>query len=263
MADRPEFQEKQYAFAAHIRDPQNVPAPDGIEDRRMSIYRELFFNNLRSLLANMFPVLKKLHTTDKWNAFIRQFMKRHRAETPYFLQLPQEFLAFLQDEYEATKDDFPFLAELAHYEYIELALSISEEVSDLTGIDPDGDLLAGIPVKSELAWIYAYTYPVHRISVDYLPDAPADQPVYLSVYRRNDDSVGFLELNPITAQLLNAVAANDSGLSGETVLKNLAKEINYPDVDALVQHGKTALEEMRQLEILVGTKVPTQGDNNG
>ena len=257
MAERPEFQEKQYAFAAHIRDPRNVPAPDGVEDRRMSIYRELFFNNLKSLLANMFPVLKKLHSTDKWNVFIRQFMKRHRAETPYFLQLPQEFLAFLQNEYELTADDFPFLVELAHYEYIELALSIAEEQNDLTGIDPDGDLLAGTPVKSDLAWVYAYTYPVHRINADYLPSAPAEQPVYLAVYRREDDSVGFLELNPITAQLLNAVAENNGGLTGEALLRQLATEINYPDVDALVQHGKAALEEMRQLEILVGTRIPT------
>ena len=263
MAERPEFQQKQYAFAAHIRDPRNVPAPGGIEDRRMSIYRELFFNNLRSLLANMFPVLKKLHSKDKWNGFIRQFMQRHRAETPYFLQLPQEFLAFLQNEYELTDEDFSFLVELAHYEYIELALSISEEENDLSNVDPDGDLLAGVPVKSELAWVYAYTYPVHRISADFQPDEPAEQPVYLVVYRRADDSVGFLELNPMTAQLLEAVAQNEDKLSGQALLEGLAKQINYPDVDALVQHGKTAFEEMRQLEILVGATAPGQGENNG
>ena len=71
MAERPKFQEKQYAFAAHIRDPQNVPAPEGIEDRRMAIYRELFFNNLKSLLSNMFPVLTKLHSDQHWRRLVR------------------------------------------------------------------------------------------------------------------------------------------------------------------------------------------------
>jgi hypothetical protein len=118
MAERPKFQEQQYAFAAHIRDPKNVPAPEGIEDRRMAIYRELFFNNLQSLLANMFPVLKKLHSDRHWRHLIRKFMQRHQAKTPYFLELPAEFLAFLQNEYEPGPDDFPFLVELAHYEYI-------------------------------------------------------------------------------------------------------------------------------------------------
>jgi hypothetical protein len=255
MAERPEFQDKQYAFAAHIRDPQKAPAPEGIEDRRMAIYRELFFNNLRSLLSNMFPVLTKLHSDEKWRRLVRRFMQRHQAHTPYFLQLPAEFLDFLQNEYEPEPDDFPFLVELAHYEYIELALSISEEANDLDGVDPDGDLLAGVPVKSALAWTFAYQYPVHRISADNLPDAPAAQPVYLAVYRGSDDKVGFLELNAVTAGLLNAIEENETGRTGEALLRKLAADISYPDVDAFIEHGASALSEMRSLEILTGTRI--------
>jgi hypothetical protein len=254
MAERPEFQEKQYAFAAHIRDPRHVPAPDGIEDRRMAIYRELFFNNLRNLLSNMFPVLTKLHADDHWRRLIRKFMQKHEAQTPYFLQLPAEFLNFLQDEYVPEADDFPFLVELAHYEYIELALSVSDETNDPEGIDPDGDLLQGIPVKSALAWAYAYEYPVHRISADYQPTEPGEQPTYLAVYRGSDDNVGFLELNPVTAALLNAIEENDARKNGEALLRDLAVNINYPNVDAFIQHGLAAMEEMRALEILTGTR---------
>ena len=256
MAKRPEFQEKQYAFAAHIRDPEHAPAPEGIEDRRMAIYRGLFFNNLRNLLSNMFPVLKKLQANDKWALIIRQFMQTHKATTPYFLRLPQEFLEFLQTEYQASDNDFPFLLELAHYEYAELSLSISEDVNDLTGVDPDGDLLSNIPVKSELTWVYAYEYPVHQISSDYQPLAPGEQPTYLAVYRRSNDKVGFLELNPMTAGLLDAIDNNGDGRNGEALLRALAKETNYPDVDAFIKHGVAALEEMRQLEILTGTRTP-------
>ena len=254
MAERPEFQEKQYAFAAHIRDPQHVPAPEGVEDRRMAIYRELFFNNLRSLLSSTFPVLKKLHADDKWRRLIRQFMRKHQAQTPYFLELPAEFLNFLQNEYELEDDDFPFLVELAHYEYIELALSVSDESNDTENIDPDGDLLSGIPEKSALAWVYGYQYPVHRISKEFQPATPEDQPVYLAVYRGSDDKVGFLELNPVTAGLLHAIEENEAGKSGETLLRELAATINYPNVDAFIQHGTDTLQEMRTLEILTGTR---------
>jgi hypothetical protein len=254
MAKRPEFQDKQYAFAAHIRDPQHVPAPDGIENRRMAIYRELFFNNLRSLLSNMFPVLSKILSDEEWRRLVRRFMQQHQAQTPYFLQLPAEFLDFLQNEYEPEPDDFPFLIELAHYEYIELALSVSEETNDMAGVDPEGDLLAGIPVKSELAWVFAYRYPVHRISRNFLPDAPAEQPVYLAVYRGADDRVGFLELNAVTAGLLNAIEENESARTGDAMLRKLAADISYPDVDAFIEHGAAALREMRSLEILTGTR---------
>ena len=254
MAKRPQFQDTQFAFAAHIRDPQNNDAPEGIEDRRMAIYRSLFFNNLKSLLSNMFPVLKKLHSPDAWSGLIRQFMITHRATTPYFLQLPAEFLEFLQNEYAAQEDDFPFLLELAHYEYIELALSVSEASNDMTGIDADGDLLADIPAKSSLAWAFAYQFPVHRIALDFQPATPGEVPTYLVVYRGSDDKVGFLELNPMTAGLLDAIDNNEANLSGNAILQRLAEQANYPDVEAFIAHGAAALNEMKQLEILTGAR---------
>ncbi len=260
MAELPGFQQEQLAFAAHIRDPEHAPLPAGIDDRRMAIYRRLFFNNLRNLLGTMFPVLRKLHEPARWNRMIRLFMQRHRAQTPYFLQLPAEFLEFLQHEYPHSAEDFPFLVELAHYEYIELALSISTEANDLEGVDPNGDLLDEVPVKSRLAWIYAYTFPVHRISVDFLPMEPETEPVHLAVYRDTDDDVGFLELNRVSAALLALLNANAEGLTGAELLQSLANKIGYADGDAFLRHGQEALEHMRKLEIVTGTRPPKQGD---
>ena len=254
MAEQRGFQDKQYAFAAHIRDPEHRPAPDGIEDRRMAIYRKLFFNNLRNLLAKNFPVLRKLHSDEHWDRFIRQFMQNHQAKTPYFLELPEEFLNFLRNEYEQQDDDFPFLLELAHYEYIELALSISTESNEMDDVDPEGDLLTNIPVKSVLTWVYAYQYPVHRISKEFLPTEPAEQPIYLAVFRQSDDKVAFLELNSVSARLLNAIEENDAGRSGEELLRGIAASINYTSVDDLIQHGVATLNEMRDLEIITGTR---------
>jgi hypothetical protein len=150
------------------------------------------------------------------------------------------------------EDDFPFIVELAHYEWVELALSISEEENDV-GPDPDGDLLEGIPVKSRLAWSFSYRYPVHRISADYLPQEPGEQPTFLAICRRSNDDMDFMELNPVTARLLDMVATNEVA-TGHEVLETLAKEIAYPDADAFIQHGRTALEQMRDAEIIIGVK---------
>ena len=153
-------------------------------------------------------------------------------------------------------DDFLFLTELAHYEYIEIALSISEASNDLDGVDPNGDPVSGVPVKSVLCWTYAYHYPVHRIAVNFLPDAPSEAPVFLAVYRDSDDKVRFLELNAVTAGLLEAIEENAAGRTGEQLLRTLAADINYPDADALLQHGTTAMHDLLQLEILTGTRQP-------
>ena len=256
MADSTSFKDKQYAFAAHLRDPDHVAAPADIEARRLDVYRKLFFNNLYSLLGNFFPVMRKIHGDAQWRRFIRGFMQHHQAQTPYFLQLPEEFLDYLRNEFQPGDDDYPFLVELAHYEYAELALSISEDEDDLADVDPAGNLLDEIPVKSVLAWTFAYHFPVHRISPDFLPEKPDEQPVYLALYRDGDDDIGFLELNAISAALLEEVEQNRD-LSGEALLRQLAEKINYPDADALVQHGAVALAEMRQLGILTGSRRTT------
>ena len=254
MADAADFREKQYAFAAHIRDPDGKPAPSGIEDRRMAIYRELFFNNLFKLLGSTFPVLRKLYGADGFRHLVRSFMAGYRARTPYFLEIPKEFIAFLQTAYEARDSDPPFLVELAHYEWAELALSVSD-AENPADVDPAGDLLAGVPVKSVLAWSLNYRFPVHRIDESFRPDEPGEQPTFLVVYRRpDDDELGFMELNPVTARLLELVDANESGRSGRELLADLAEEISYPDPAALVEHGGGAMREMRDAGILLGVR---------
>jgi hypothetical protein len=254
MAESADFQKKQLAFAAHIRDPEHVSPPDGVEDRRMAIYRELFFNNISNLLGHTFPVIRKIHSQERWRRFIRQFMQKHRAETPYFLQLPEEFVSFLQDEYDAVDDDYPFLLELAHYEFVEVLASVSENENDLTDVDRDGDLLSSVPLRSNLVWVYAYQFPVHRISPKFLPDRAGEQPTFLAVYRNADDKVRFLELNSMTAALLEAIDGNDKELSGAELLRDLATAAQFEDVDAFLRFGAEALSEMRSLGIILGAK---------
>ena len=219
----------------------------------MAIYRELFFNNLRNLISQTFPVLKKLYGKKRWDRLIRQFMAHHVSATPYFLEIPKEFVEFLQDEYEAQDDDFPFLVELAHYEWAELALSVSDEINDMTGIDPAGDLLGRIPVRSKLAWLFSYRFPVHRISADFTPAEPGDQPTCLAICRRSNEDMDFLELNPVTARLLEMIGENDTR-TGRELLANLAAEIGYGDSDRLVDHGLDAMRRMREAEIIIGVK---------
>ncbi|GMR17560.1 MAG: DUF2063 domain-containing protein [Gammaproteobacteria bacterium] len=252
MPEVPGFQRKQYAFAAHIRDPEKNAAPGQIEDRRMAIYRELFFNNLFNLLSSTFPVLKKLHADERWRALIREFMIRHQARTPYFLEIPREFLNFLETEHQHSADDFPFLQELAHYEWAELALSVAEEQNDFSGIDPEGDLLRGVPVKSVLAWAFSYRFPVHRISQEYQPQEAGEQPTHLAIFRNADDELGFMELNSISARLLQMIGDNAQQLSGRDLLLQLAGETNYADPEVLVTHGAAAMQQMRATEILLG-----------
>ncbi|MFV1972732.1 MAG: DUF2063 domain-containing protein [Thiohalobacterales bacterium] len=252
-AEQPEFIRRQYEFAAHIRDPEHQPAPTDIEDRRMGIYRELFFNNVESFIAGTFPVLRKIHDDASWKTLLRAYFSRHESRTPLFLEMPREFLNWLETGHGEQSGNFPFLRELAHYEWVELALSISEESLDVPGVDSNGNLLKGVPVLSPLAWHLAYSYPVHRIGPDCLPDSPGATPTFLVVYRDRTDEVGFLEINPVTKRLLELVD-EDSGATGAALLDRIASEMNHPNPDTVIKGGKEILDDLHKKDIILGTR---------
>jgi hypothetical protein len=254
-AAKPGFIRQQYAFAAHIRDPQNNPAPEDIEDRRLGVYRELFFNNVEGFLSSSFPVLRQLLDEQDWLALARDFFARHHCRSPLFLEIPREFLNYLDDERGRRDSDPPFLRELAHYEWVELALSVAES-GDSRDVDPQGDLPAGRPVLSTLAWPLVYQYPVHRIRPEFRPEQPGDSPVYLLAYRDSSDEVGFIELNPVSARLF-ALLQEHPERCGLALLEQIAGELQHPHPEQVIEGGKTQLEQWRRLGIVRGTAVET------
>jgi hypothetical protein len=246
-----DFQQVQANFTAHIRDPENQKIPPGIEPRRMKIYTELFFNNISDLLANGFPIIRSLFDNRRWSQIIRQFMLEHECSTPYFLELGQELIAWL--ELQMPKGELPpFLYELAHYEWVEVGLDIDEAQADYSTIDTNGDLLDGMPALSPLAWSLAYSYPVHQIGPNFQPDQPDAQPTYVVVYRDRLDKVCFMQSNAATAALLDLIARYDD-LTGRQILTKLAEEMLHPNPIELTRAGTDILAKLQQLGIILGT----------
>ncbi len=242
----------QTAFAAHIRDPHTNVAPADVEDRRMKIYRDLFFNNINKFLSNNFPVLRRLYSDHDWKQLVRDFYSEHRCQTPLFPELPREFLRYLQDQRQERPGDPPFMLELAHYEWVELALSMHECDLDTVISNPDGDLLKDIPVLSPLAWPLSYRYPVHEIRPGFTPTEPPAQATHILAYRNRSDNVKFMQLNDVTRLLLNLLQ-EDRGLSGYELLSEVASMIQHPDPDLLIENGERLLQDLLNKDILLGS----------
>ncbi|MDQ7073193.1 MAG: putative DNA-binding domain-containing protein [Gammaproteobacteria bacterium] len=168
MSHQPSFIDTQYQFSGNIRDPENNPSPTDIEPRRMTIYRELFYNNIEGFIANGFPVLRQITSDKDWHAMIRDFMIKHRCKTPIFHEISREFMAYLDTERDTSNDPL-FIKELAHYEWVELALSVLDVEVEPANIDNDQDIMSLNLNLSPLAWPLVYHYPVHQIGPDFQP----------------------------------------------------------------------------------------------
>lgn len=238
----------QAAFAAHLRDPQAHPPPSGIEPRRMAVYRELFFNNIAGLLGGNFPVLRRTLGEDAWLALVRRFYAGHASRTPLFPELAREFIRYLEARGDDAGDP-PWLVELAHYEWIELAVQIDDSVPPPH--DPAGDLLDGVPVVSPWIRALAYRWPVHTIGPQHRPDEAPAAPTLLLVRRDPDGQARFAAISPLVYRLLELLG--EGGRSGRECLSVLADEAGVPADAGFIAQGAAMLERMRAEGTLPGT----------
>jgi len=244
----------QYQFTAHIRDPQNQAPPAGIEDRRMAIYRDLVYSNMESFVSSNFPVIRTLYDDDAWNTFTREFLREHRCHTPLFPEFAREFLRWLELRQQQERGDPPWLLELAHYEWAELALSLDEANIGDTPHDPAGDPLTGVPVVSPLACVLGYHYPVQRIGPAFRPAEMPAEPTWILLVRDRNDDVRFHEINALSGVLIEKLREN-STLSGEHCVDALLADRPADEATALRPAGLALLRELRSFEAILGTRV--------
>jgi hypothetical protein len=248
----PKFQAFQFEFARHIRDPKTHARPAGVPARRMKIYNELLYNNLEGFLLACFPVLHRVLGARKWAKLVREFFAEHRCHTPFFRQIPDEFVQYLQTERGVRPGDPPFMVELAHYEWIELVLSVSTKEAPLESIDATGDLASGRPALNPVLALLQYQYPVQRIGPGYKPRAAPAETTYLLVFRNADFAVNFVALNPVAAHLVALLQTNKTN-SGEKLLKKIARELKHPTPRVAIQGGLEILRELRSAGAILGT----------
>lgn len=249
-----DFGTVQRAFTAHLRDRRTHPRPADVPAARMDVYRELLLANFETALGNCYPVLRSVIDEHDWNRLVREFFAEHRCRSPLYRDLPGEFREWLGGpRHDALRARLPFLDELAHYEWIEMALDTDPRAIPTEGIDRDGDLLAGVPALNPLAWRLDYRYPVPRIGPGFRPGTPSPAPVQLVIHRRRDHSIGFLEVNPLVAALVGQLETN-TDRSGRELLTELA--VGYPRLtpDAFLAAGAAALAELAGREIVLGTR---------
>ena len=238
-----DFQRYQLAFTAHIRDPSANKKPARVKNTRMAIYREIVFNNIFSSVSACFPVCKSMMGARAWRKLVHAFFANHQATTPIFREIPQQFLQYID-----TKIDLPiYFQSLAHYEWVELAVASLQ--TDLIKLSKTTDLLNEKPILTPAHMLLSYDYAVQSISKRHLPKGT--EQTYLLVFRNAENKVKFIELNPITFQLLNLIKTNE--LTGKQALTMLAEEIAHPDVDAIITFGAEILADLAKQQAIIGS----------
>ena len=195
----PRFQQVQREFAAHIRHPLRNSAPPDVDPRRMQVYVDLFYRNIESFLSNCFITAHEILGDENWHAVVRDFIHRHRSESPFFLDIAQEFLEFISTEREGM-DDPPFLTELCHFEWVKQDLRYRPE--ELPARESDVELSDATIQISPLARPLSYEWPVHEIGSEFQPNDKPVERTWLVLYRDRAYGVHMITASMGTHRLL-------------------------------------------------------------
>ncbi|MEJ5056595.1 MULTISPECIES: HvfC family RiPP maturation protein [unclassified Pseudomonas] len=241
--------EQQNSMGLYLRDPDHCAPPPEMDPARAQVYRDLVFANLSSLISGTFPVLVKILGDQQWRELVRIFLRDYRAHTPKFGEIAEEFVEFLASDPQALAEGTwpPFMVELAHYEWVEMALQQSEAEPLSSG---NAELLLDRPLQvSPLAWPLAYAWPVQRVGPEYQPDSAPAEPTLLLVRRDVDFSVKFSELSPLAWRLLQRIDEFPE-LTGGAQLQGLAVEAAKDGVQEFFDGGLALLQQMHEERVL-------------
>ena len=243
----------QRSLCGYLRSPDPAALPEGLDTRRLGVYRDLVFNNIESLVGSGYPVLKKILGAN-WPSLVREFIANHRAQTPYFTQLAKEFFLFLQGR-QATGDEPGYLLELAHHELLEIELMYrqTENMHAISTAFSDARL-----ALSPLTEMSQYRYPVHRLGPHFLPDTAPDNPTYLLVYRDSGNTIVFMQLSDLAFHLLSLISQHPGYTGGywmTSIVDTMPGPLTAQQKNMLIENGLALLNQLFELRVLYGTSV--------
>jgi uncharacterized protein len=245
------FQALQQQFLAHLRNPEHKPLPNGFAEQGSAVYVDLLYHKFNESLALCFPVTHDILGEEAWRCLVKAFIAEHCCTLPYYRQIPDEFIRYLQTE-RCSETDPPFLLELAHFEWVELVLAVTE-ADPVPAFSPGivTDWLSYRPQFVTLFEVLHYTYPVQRIGANYQPTTVPQQATHILGFRDRHDAIQFIELQPATARLLEIL--HSSGCTVGEAIEQIAAELAHPEPSELFSFGiETMTHLMQQGAILAG-----------
>lgn len=248
-AELPAFQRYQQAFTAYLRDPAHQPLPADVAPERMAVYEEIVFNNLFESVSACFPIARKIIGKRTWRALVQTFLRHYSARDPLFRSIPHQFLHYLNQEKADLPPSLPpYFKSLCHYEWVELQVAACPAHNVQLKVMHEDDLANQRPLFTAAMQLLDYAYPVHRISARYQPEL---QSTHLLVYRSHDDQVQFMELNAVTHRLISLLQRET--LTGQQALTQIAKELQHPQPERIIEFGLSLLADLRDRGVIIGT----------
>jgi hypothetical protein len=232
----------------------------GGQSSRWQAYRRMARARFYQTIDHAFERLIGAIGAERFRKLVDKFLAEDPPRSPYLRDLPGEFLRFVErrtalfDEPPALP---PYALDLMRYEWAELDVAYAhEEVrpDDVVPLDMERSA-----VLSPAHRLLDLEYPVHTMGTEGAHATLERVVTHLCLYRdRNTHDVETLELTPVAATMLGAMARAANDGAGATPLVQVvrhAAERHGSSVDvAFVEALSTLLADLTERGVLLGSR---------
>ncbi len=221
----------------------------GVE--RLSVYRSLVRGNIRRAIADVAPrTVARLG--ELFDEYLGKFLRERAPRTHYLRDVTVEWLDFSEPLWCADERVPDYLADLARHECTRIEIG-ARESKDRDREPGELSLDRGVELVPA-ARVVRYRYAVHQLS-DEQSDrtAPQKRGTTLFVYRSPEHEVRYLELSPLAALVLEALA---DGATLGSAIKDACAQQGVEIDDAVLSGTATVLADLAARGALLGSAAP-------
>lgn len=250
----------QSARASFLKDGQLPNALDeSIDARGVRTYAELIHIGRSDLMLSIYPGCARL-LNKKWQSTINHYFETYPPDHFRLNMAARGFSQYLKEFGQDHLKKFPYLSDLADYEWVELQL-----MEDARQIEPKPhkplsepeQFEKQAPIVNPVLAIREYDYPVPLI-VDYLRDGElprniSPREVIIAVYRDPETHLGrYVELQAGIHQLVKTAQESKTSYAD---LASLAIAQGAGDsVEARLIEFIEAIEKLQSLNLFIGSQ---------
>ena len=181
---------------------------------RLGVYRQLVQATLADPLEDCFPICRALlRAAGAWDSCVDAFISSRAVRSPYYRDINPAFVQWLADG-AWGQDRWPFLLQLAHWEYMELEVLRWPEPPPGTFATEPG-LSARVRFDPS-ARVLAYGWRVHGATEE--APVPAEGPAHLLAFRDLDLEFAWKGLSPPGSAFLVRCQRGEPALAAAAAL---------------------------------------------
>lgn len=227
----------------------------------VELYATLLDYGHQDLMASIYPYCAKV-LTKKWEPTVREYFLAYPANHYNLNRAAQRFPAYLQNEGSHFLKKYPFLVELAEYEWLELELlEVDKDVTpqpNLVLSKPD-HFIQYAPLLNPALLLRQYDYPVSEI-VDKIENKKSISGIKpntsrVAIYRHPlTNHCKYLDVGEVAFEVIQA--SIDVPHSYADLISLAVSRAGNPDPQKTVVEFLDLVEKLQELQVFIGsTKV--------